>query len=339
MTYRPEHARAGASLTNANVPRIKHPFIADAIDEVRLMLDAQDNANLLVLCGPTGVGKTTLGQYLIEAEFDDQSHAMEENPGLIPAIIVQAPASGERDFSWRLFYRGILDGLEGELDVPRTSYGVDPKTGRVARPLGPHKNTLADMRTAITRSLRNRGTRFILVDEAAHMMLQCRPADLETHFNTLKSLSDNSGAQWVLLGSYDLLATLSLSAQLARRTHVIHFGRYREDVPADVRAFRGCVKMMSGYLPALKDLDLLRYTDVLHRNAVGCVGTLRTILARLNLLVGKHGWSEEMLRKALLTEAQVTQIMREIVEGESRIAPGLERHLLSPQTLEARRAV
>lgn len=335
MTY-PEH---GAALTCASIPRIKHPFIGNAIDEVMLMLDARNDANILVLCGPTGVGKTTLGEYLIEAELDHQSGAMQNNPGLIPAIRIEAPASGERDFSWRLFYQSILESLEGDLNVPRASYGVDPETGRVSRSQGPHQNRLSDMRTAVERSLRNRGTRFVVIDEAAHIMMQCRPQDLVKHINTLKSLSNKCGTQWILLGSYDLLETVSLSAQLSRRIHVIHFGRYRQDVPADVLAFRGCLNKLAGYFPNLKEVDLLRYADELQVNTLGCVGTLRSILGRLNLLVGKYGWSEEMLRRALLADAQVTQITREILEGESRIAPGLERHLLRPAAAEKRRVV
>jgi len=77
----------------------------------------------------------------------------------------------------------------------------------------------------------------------------------------------------------------------------------------------------------LKDLDLLQYADAFQQNTLGCVGTLRTVLVRLNLLVAEKGWSEDVLCKALLTEAQTDQILREIVEGEERIAPGLKRNL------------
>lgn len=312
--------------------RIRHPRIADTIEECRLMLAAGSNANLILVCGPTGVGKSTLGEFLVEVELKDQVAELKANPGFVPAIRVEAPSSGEREFSWRLFYQRILHALEGELDAPRTAYGVDPDTGKVVRPQGTQTNRLSGLRTAVERSLRNRGTRFIVVDEAAHMMRQCHPNRLEQQLDTLKSLSNEYGVQWILLGSYDLFELVSLSGQLARRTHVIHFSRYRQDSSRDVSAFRGCLKKLGESMAALQGVDLLRYFEAFHQNTLGCVGTLRTVLTRLDLLVAQKGWSEEVLRTALLTEAQVTQIMREIVEGEERIAPGLQRCLLAPHS-------
>lgn len=169
------------------------------------------------------------------------------------------------------------------------------------------------------------------------MMRQCHPTRLEQQLDTLKSLSNEYGVQWILLGSYDLFELVSLSGQLARRTHVIHFSRYREDFPDEVRAFRGCLKKLGDSMPSLKEVDLLRYADVFHQNTLGCIGTLRTVLMRLDLLVAEKGWSENVLCTALLTEAQVTQILREIIEGEERIAPGLKPHLLPPSTTKTKK--
>ena len=337
MNTQISNSQPALNAPNIRGQRIRHTRIASTIDECRLMLAAGDNANLLLLCGPTGVGKSTLGDFLVETELKDQAAVLSENPGYVPAIRVEAPASGERDFSWRLFYQRMLDALEGELDAPRTAYGIDPATGKVVRPVGPQTNRLSGLRTAVERSLRNRGTRIVVVDEAAHMMRQCHPSRLVEQFNTLKSLSNESHVQWILLGSYDLFELVSLSAQLARRTHVIHFGRYREDDEDDVRAFCSCLSKLGKQMPALKNLDLLQYADAFQQNTLGCVGTLRTVLVRLNLLVAEKGWSEDVLRKALLTEAQTEQILREIVEGEERIAPGLKRNLAVQQPKSERR--
>lgn len=309
----------------SSIQRIRHSRIGDLIDETTLMLRSGQNSSLLLVCGPTGAGKSTIGQYLVEAEFKTQHSIMEEDPEFIPAIFVEALASGEKEFSWRLFYEQILEALEGELDAPRTAYGVDPTTGRVVRTLGPQTHRLSGLRTAVKRALKRRRIRFIVVDEAAHIVRHCSARRMERQLDTLKSLSNQCGVQWIMLGSYDLFELLSLSGQLARRTHVMHFARYREDVEKDVAAFRACLKKFGEWLPSLKNVDILAYSDVLHRNTLGCIGTLHDVLIRLECLVEARGWSEDVLSSALLTEAQVTQIMTEIVDGEARIAPGLVR--------------
>lgn len=302
------------------------------------MLSAGSSADLILVCGPTGVGKSTLGHFLVEEELKKHAEEMAGNPGFMPAIRIEAPASGEKEFSWRLFYQRILHALEGELDAPRTAYGVDPETGRVVRPRGNNTNRLSGMRTAVERSLRNRGTRFIVIDEAAHIINQCPPARLAQQLDTLKSLSNEYGVQWVLLGSYDLFDLMSLSGQLARRTHVVHFSRYRLDQDNDVRCFKSCLKQLAKGMPALQAIDLVGYADAFHQTTLGCIGTLRTVLMRLDRLVASKGWSEDALCTALLTEAQVTQITREVLEGEERIAPGLHRNSLAMESPHAQKA-
>lgn len=318
--------------------RIRHPRIASIMEECQLMLTAGSSADLIPVCGPTGVGKSTLGRFLVEEAHKQQASAMAENPGFIPAIRVEAPSSGEKEFSWRLFYQRILNALEGELDAPRTAYGVDPETGKVVRPKGNNINRLSGLRTAVERSLRSRGTRFIVVDEAAHIVNQCPSARLTQQLDTLKSLSNEYGVQWVLLGSYDLFELMSLSGQLARRAHVIHFSRYREDKEDDVRYFNSTLKQLAKAMPALRQADLASYASLLHQNTLGCVGTLRDVLKRLECLVGSKGWSVEALCTVMLTEAQVAQITSEVLEGEEHIAPGLHRDSLPDETSPTKKA-
>ena len=316
-----------SSRTDQDRERIRHPRIAQIIDDVQLMLDAGRNSSLLMISGPTGVGKTTLGKYLVEAELDQQMAAIAADPGFVPAIRVEAPSSGEKEFSWRMFYENILTALDGEFSSPRQAYGVDAATGRVVRPLGPQTHRLAGLRTAVERSFRERRTRFVVVDEAAHMMRQCNPHQLERQLDTLKSLSNQCGVQWVLLGSYDLFELMSLSGQLARRTHVMHFSRYRQDDAGDVQVFKACLKHLSSRMPALKNLDLLPFAENFQSNTLGCIGTLRDVLERLDRLVSDRGWTEQTLCSALMTETQVNRILQEVLEGEERIAPGLHRSL------------
>lgn len=313
--------------------RIKHTRIAEVMNDLRTLIYPGSQDSLLLVCGPTGVGKTTIAEYMVSSEMEQAAKAMEDNAGLVPAVYVEAPASGERSFSWRLFFQRILHQLEGESVMPLHAFGINAVTGRMERPNGPSANSLAALRSAVERSLRERGTRFLVIDEAVHIIQQTRPTQLESQLNTLKSLANNSGTQMVLVGSYDLYQLMSLSGQLARRSHVLHFERYRQEDAADIRAFHACVKKFQDELPELWGEKLLQHADALHENTLGCIGTLSAVLMRAaKLAQASGGWSVESLRRALLTEAQHRRILEEILDGEAAINPGLTRTLQKAAT-------
>ena len=306
--------------------RIKHTRVTEVMTELRTLIYPGSQDSLLLVCGPTGVGKSTLAGYMVDQAVQDAAPEMEADAGLIPAVFVEAPASGENEFSWRLFYSRILAQLDGGLAMPKAAFGVDVETGRMVRPRGAAGNSLAALRTAVERALQARRTQFLVIDEAAHIIRQTSTKRLEIQLDTLKSLANACGVQMVLVGSYDLYQLMSLSGQLARRSHVLHFERYRQDQDADVRTFRACVQKFQNTLPHLWDEKLLPHVDALHENALGCIGTLSAVLTRAAKLAEHAGeWSVDVLRRSLLTEAQRQQILEEILEGEASINPGLTR--------------
>lgn len=304
--------------------RIKHTRIAQVMEELNTLIYPESQDSILLVCGPTGAGKTTLSRYLVASTLERASSQMEANRGVIPAVYVEAPASGESDFSWRLFYHRILAQLGDNLESPKVMYGIDPQTGRFARPRG---NSLAALRTAVEQGMRERQVQFLVIDEAAHIIRQTRGTHkLEVQLDTLKSLANQCGTQIVLVGAYDLYRLVSLSAQLARRTHVLHFERYRDDRPEDVRDFNRCVLAFEKTLPHLWGGELTQYTKGLLENTLGCIGTLSSVLIRAAKFTERVGyWSVDSLERALLTEAQRKRILEEILDGETAVGPSFTR--------------
>lgn len=204
-------------------------------------------------------------------------------------------------------------------------YGINPSTGLMVRPRGGSRNTLASLRTAVERALRARKTKFIVIDEAAHIINQCRSAQMLTQFDTLKSLANRCGSQIILVGAYDLHKLVSLSAQLARRTYVVHFERYRRDNAKDWIAFQSTVRAFEKKFPQLWGDKLMPYVEDLYQNSLGCIGTLSGILTRAEMKHSEGQPWEETLQKALYTNAQVERMLKEIQEGELEINPSLHR--------------
>lgn len=306
--------------------RLRHAKLANIMQDVDSLLDPE--GDILAIMGPTGVGKSVLGDYLVRNATTEAAGEMQRQADLIPALCVEAISSGEDKFSWRLFYQRILESLGEDLSMPRQSYEIDQATGRLARPRRAPTNTLSGLRTAVERALVARKTRFLVVDEAAHIFRQRTAHMLIVQLDTLKSLSNTTGVQLVLIGSYDLYELLFLSGQLARRIQVVHFARYREDIDADVRAFRTCVAQFQNTHKDLWGNSLVEHADALMENTLGCVGTLKSVLKRaVKFAKSRGGWSLEALRSALLTQTQREQILREILEGEHRIEPGITREL------------
>ena len=312
--------------------KIRHTRIAEIMHDVKTLVYPQSQDNLLLVCGPTGVGKSTLAHQTVDAITHANAQDIAADAGIIPAIYVEAPASGENEFSWQLFYRKILAQLDHTVasGQPRARYGISPETGRLSRPrTGPRQN-LAGLRVAVERGLAARKTQLLVIDEAAHIIRQSSAKRLEIQLDTLKSLSNESGVQIMLIGAYDLYQLMSLSGQLSRRTHVLHFERYLQDKPDDVRAFLACIKKFQDQLPHLWGNNLMTHAAALHENTVGCIGTLSSVLIRTARILEenqKPGWSIDALQRSLLTDAQHRSILSETVEGEISINPGLLRTL------------
>ncbi|HEX7388124.1 MAG TPA: AAA family ATPase [Castellaniella sp.] len=319
--------------------RIKHSRVATIMAEIDALIYRGSQDSLIEICGPTGVGKSALVRHMVDTIVANAQAAMQADAGLIPAIYIEAPSSGEHEFSWRLFYSRILDQLDGDVaDVlPPSSYGIDTQSGRMVRSARMASGSLAALRTAVERALDARGTRVVVVDEAAHIIHQTSPKKLEVQLNTLKSLANRCNMQMVLVGSYDLYQLMSLSAQLARRSHVLHFGRYREDRPEDVRAFAGCVYAFEGALPHLWAGELMPYAQALHENTLGCVGTLNAVLTRTARRMELGALLPDALHRSLLAEVQRQQILEETYTGEAAINPGLTRTL--PKLVRKPRAI
>jgi hypothetical protein len=251
--------------------------------------------------------------------LEENRKRMSEDLALIPIVVAEAPASGERGFSWRIFYQRLGEELQEPL-MSRKQETIT-RDGRVTvRPVSTTA-TVAALRTAVEKALVYRSTSIVVVDEAVHLLRNIQGNTLENHMDALKSLANICGVNIILVGSYDLVALMNLSGQVARRTTIVHFPRYLTGEELDERAFAKVVDKLASYLPVDEDVDLSRYAKELQQACVGCVGILKDTLSRALAIALRDGghWREAHLEQALLSPMQHGAILRETLEGEQKM--------------------
>lgn len=313
-TLQEASAKKATALLNR---RINHPRIGEVVAEVEA-LSGLGAENIIMIVGPTGVGKSTLGVSIENRILKSHHQEMQVNAGLIPVLRIEARATSESEFNWKLFYLDVLEALEGEVSTPAVAYGVNPVTNMVVKPLGRSKNTTAALRKKVEQALKARGVKFLIIDEGGHFT-NVSEAKMKRQTDALKSLSNCAGCQIILLGSYDILDISRLSAQLARRVKEIHFSRYRTDSIDDCLEFKRFLQHLEqdadGYFEGL----LIENAVLLQNNTLGCVGTLMNLVRGFVSRAERQGGvSQELLEKSLQTPGQCAAILAEIRMGEDR---------------------
>lgn len=299
--------------------RVNHPEIKQVLSQLDVMTQPNVGTDIALLIGPTGVGKSTMVQALTEMVVKRHQEELQEDPGFIPIVSVEAPASGEQGFSWRIFYRRLGEALNEPLLARKQE--TLTKDGRTVAVPASSGATVAALRVAIETALKQHRTRVFIVDEAVHLIRNIKGSTVENHMDALKSLANICGVKLVLVGSYDLYALMNLSAQVARRTTIFHLKRYAPGADGAELAFRKVLEQLERHFPVEGKLDFGSRALELQEACAGCVGILKDTLSRalsLALMQGR-GWSMKYLEQALLTPNQLGAVLNETLRGEAQI--------------------
>lgn len=168
--------------------------------------------------------------------------------------------------------------------------------------------------------LQQRRPTAFLIDEAQHLKKVGSGRRLLDQMDTLKSLAQTTGTLHVLFGTYDLLTLTNLSAQLGRRSRVIHVPRYRLDQADEHLAFRNVLYTFQQALPLPEPPDLVGQVEHCYAQSAGCVGILKDWLNRalaLALDAALPTLTPAVLAQASLALPTRLQLAREIQTGEA----------------------
>jgi hypothetical protein len=162
-----------------------------------------------------------------------------------------------------------------------------------------------ELRRAVRNAFESRKTKFLLLDEAGHLLITKSSLPPRVQFELIKSVAQELKIPIILAGDYSLLGILQLNGQLTRRTEVTHFSRYLVSELLDPSnphciSFRNSVHTLLEAMPINKEEGLINHVDYFYQFSLGNIGLLKK-------------WFNRALWRALMSDEQV--LTREILQG------------------------
>lgn len=332
-----------------DMKQISHSKLKAAFSELSWVIsqEPENVEELHVLVGPSGTGKSTLMRRLEADILARYAPEMALDPGMIPVIRVQLAAPQDGNFNWKDFFSRLLEQFNDVLIrkkiILRSEAVLDGETVFTIRSL-----VRDELRRAVRNSFLNRKTKFLLLDEAGHLLItkSCLPARVQ--FEMIKSVAQELHIPIILAGDYSLLGILELNGQLTRRTEVIHFCRYFTEEMTDpenihAQSFRSSVHSLLETMPIAKEPKLIRHIDYFFMYSIGIIGLLKQWFKRAlwkalmsdeqvltRAILDSTRWSnkslQRMIAEAKLGESQLEDIKNDVLARELglQITPSIE---------------
>jgi len=275
--------------------RINHRILANVYSglSATMMQQLDHVEELHLLVGPSGCGKSTL-LHRLQADVLSQYQAqMLDDPGFIPIIYSRLSAPQGPDFNWKDFFSRLLENFNDVLI--RKKVILYPQAKLDGEEITNIRTLVREeLRRAVRNAFAERKTKFLLLDEASHLLLTRTSIAPRVQYELIKSIAQELGIPIILAGDYALLGILDLNGQLTRRTSPIHFPRYTAEQVSDPSnpegiSFRNAVYTLLDDMPVDKDQDLLDHIDYFYSYSLGNIGLLKK-------------WLNDALWKSLLSE-------------------------------------
>jgi energy-coupling factor transporter ATP-binding protein EcfA2 len=299
--------------------RVAHPALVRVDAELSEVLADPGPTLLVLLVGPTGVGKTTLLQALTARILEREADDLRRNPARIPIAGLSVIQTENGRFDEADYYRRALAALHEPL-IQRKIAAHDFASNPLLKP-PPRLASVADLRRLLERVLVWRGPLAFWLDNA-HALAS---GWVEQRLEWLRSLADATNTPHGLAGTYDLLHLWNLNGQLGRRSHDIHFGRYHLDRATDQDAFLRVLVSFEQQLP--EGTNLLDGWELLYERSIGCVGIIKdwlTLAYRTALKAGSETVTGEHVERTAPPPDKAWRQLEEASLGERRLSTRTE---------------
>ena len=254
---------------------VLHARLEQVLTETRNMLrhlkESGDNQKLILLCGPTGAGKTTVLKILTNEILQQEAEKMEKDPAYLPVAQLSVAKVPEARSAWKRFWMDFGEAI-GDVFVDQKSL---PDKGSRLRQVSTGESTEALHRSARNQIIHRR-IQQIFIDEPQHLLQRGQGRTEKDNLDVLKSLCAAANTLCVLIGPYELRTLVARDGQLIRRSKFIHFRAYGSS-KQDHADFEDTIYELEALLPLpfARDLDV----ELLFERSLGCVGLLKDWLA------------------------------------------------------------
>src|SRR6266699_100547 len=175
---------------------VAHPRLVEARDQLMKAIRDSEPNTLVLVFGPTGVGKTTLRLKAQQARVDGFRTEADMDRERIPLVSVEAVAPESGNFSWSDHFKRLLRQMNEPLVEHKQRRPVmnSPQEPFQA---GPRTRT-EDYRYALEQALLYRRPMAVMIDEAQHMAKMASGRRLLDQLDVIKSIANRTGTVHVL---------------------------------------------------------------------------------------------------------------------------------------------
>jgi energy-coupling factor transporter ATP-binding protein EcfA2 len=168
-----------------------HPRLLAAREDLLNTIHEVAPNSLILLMGPTGVGKTTLRAKVEQILTTEMLPELRADPVRLPVVSVECIAPESGTFSWRDHFRRLLL----QMDEPLVDYKVNPEAPvrmgeRATKFLPGARAAGSQYHHAVEQALHFRRPVAVLLDEAQHLARMSSGRRLSDQLDVIKSIAN-----------------------------------------------------------------------------------------------------------------------------------------------------